>query len=427
MSSSSTSASTAGPPSVSAKAAAPAEPGLRQALRRSERRRLFGQLGLVLPLVAFLLVFFALPILGMLAKSVEGGEVAAVLPETAAALRAWNGEGLPDEATLATFAREVRAAQRARTLAEVAKRLNIERSGWRSTVMAAGRRLPERPEGSWAATFAALDPAWADPAIWRALRDAAAPYTGRYLLAAVDLQRGEDGGIEAVPPDQAIYRTVLLRTFSISGTVTLACLLLGYPLAYRLATLREGTANLLMVLVLLPFWTSLLVRTASWIVLLQREGPVNQVLLRLGLVAEPLTLVFNRTGVLIAMIHVLLPFMVLPLYSVMRGIPPTYVRAALSLGARPATAFWRVYLPLSMPGVAAGCLLVFILAIGYYITPALVGGSADQMISYFVAFFTLETVNWGMAAALGTVLLAATVVLYLLYARLVGIDRLRLG
>ena len=198
-------------------------------------------------------------------------------------------------------------------------------------------------------------------------------------------------------------------------------------LAYRLATLPEGTANLLMILVLLPFWTSLLVRTASWIVLLQREGPINEALEWLGLISEPLALVYNRAGVYIAMTHVLLPFMVLPLYSVMRGIPPNYVRAALSLGARPSTAFLKVYLPMSMPGVAAGCLLVFILAIGYYITPALVGGQSDQMISYFVAFYTLQTVNWGMAAALGSVLLVGTVVLYLIYARLVGIDRLRLG
>jgi putative spermidine/putrescine transport system permease protein len=400
---------------------------LRRSLRRAERRRFLGGLALTLPLLAFLLVFFALPILGMLTKSVENPEVAAVLPETAAALQAWDGDGLPDEAALATFAREAKAAMQARTLASVASRLNIEKSGWRSVVMAAGRGVPEAPDGTWHATLTQLDPAWADPAIWQALRRAAAPWTDRYLLAAVDLERDPAGAIAAVPEGQAIYRTVLFRTLWISTVVTLACLLLGYPLAYRLATLPEGTANLLMILVLLPFWTSLLVRTASWIVLLQREGPINHALLWLGVVSEPLAMIFNRTGVLIAMTHVLLPFMVLPLYSVMRGIPPNFVRAALSLGARPTTAFLRVYLPLSMPGVAAGCLLVFILAIGYYITPALVGGAADQMISYFVAFFTLETVNWGMAAALGTVLLAGTLLLYLLYARLVGIDRLRLG
>ena len=202
-----------------------------------------------------------------------------------------------------------------------------------------------------------------------------------------------------------LYAWVFVDTVWLCLLTAVISLILGYPLAYRLATLPEGTANLLMILVLLPFWTSLLVRTASWIVLLQREGPINEALEWLGLINEPLALVYNRAGVYIAMTHVLLPFMVLPLYSVMRGIPPNYVRAALSLGAKPTTAFLKVYLPMSMPGVAAGCLLVFILAIGYYITPALVGGQSDQMISYFVAFYTLQTVNWGMAAALGSVLL----------------------
>ena len=136
---------------------------------------------------------------------------------------------------------------------------------------------------------------------------------------------------------------------------------------------------------------------------------------------------YNRFGVYVAMTHILLPFMVLPLYSVMRGIPPQYMRAAASLGARPLRAFLRVYLPQTVPGIGAGCLLVFILAIGYYITPALIGGINDQMVSYFVAFFTNQTVNWGMASALGTVLLIVTLLLFALYARLVGIDRLRLN
>jgi putative spermidine/putrescine transport system permease protein len=209
--------------------------------------------------------------------------------------------------------------------------------------------------------------------------------------------------------------------------VTLWCLVLGYPLAYKLASLPARVSNLLLILVLLPFWTSLLVRTGAWVVLLQREGLVNDALLALRLIEQPLQLVYNRFGVYVAMTHILLPFMVLPLYSVMRGIPPQYMRAAASLGARPLRAFLRIYLPQTMPGIAAGCLLVFILAIGYYITPALVGGVNDQMISYFVAFYTNQTVNWGMASALGAVLLIATLALFVLYARLVGIDRLKLG
>jgi len=179
--------------------------------------------------------------------------------------------------------------------------------------------------------------------------------------------------------------------------------------------------------VLLPFWTSLLVRTTAWVVLLQNQGIVNEVLIWLGIVQAPVQLIYNRIGVYVAMTHVLLPFMILPLYSVMRGISPNYVRAAKSLGAPPTTAFLRIYVPQCLPGIGAGCLLVFILALGYYITPALVGGAGDQMIAYFIAFYTTSTINWGLASALGAVLLAATLMLCALYNRLVGTDRLRLG
>ncbi|MEP6723207.1 MAG: ABC transporter permease, partial [Variovorax sp.] len=219
------------------------------------------------------------------------------------------------------------------------------------------------------------------------------------------------------------------RTFAISAAVTLICLLLGYPLAYWIATAPPRTARTLLLLVLLPFWTSLLVRTTAWVVVLQGGGVVNSLLGWLGLVdpAHPLELIHNRIGVLIAMTHILLPFMVLPIYSVMKSIPPNYMRAAASLGAPPLPAFVRVYLPLSLPGVSAGCLLVFILALGYYITPALVGGPQDQMLSYFIAYFASQVTNWGMAAALSATLLVLVLLLYALYHRIVGIDKLRMG
>ena len=224
-----------------------------------------------------------------------------------------------------------------------------------------------------------------------------------------------------------MFRNVLGRTLWISAVVTLMCLLLGYPVAFFIAQQPPSRASLLLFLVLLPFWTSLLVRTVAWVVLLQREGILNNLLLSLGLITEPIRMIFNRFAVYVAMVHVLLPFMVLPLYAVMKGISPTYVRAAWSLGAPPATAFRRVYLPQTLPGVGAGCLMVFIQALGYYITPALVGGADDQMISYFIAFYASKTVNWGMAAALSIMLLAATLALYAVYNRLVGIEKMRLG
>ena len=399
---------------------------------------------LIAPLFLFLLVFFLAPIAGMLWRSFDNPELRQVMPQTATDITAWSGEGLPDEQVFAVFADELRKAYGdfeavmgidlelrkaydAKTLATAAKRLASDLDGFRNLLFSTARKLPDAPAGPWREELIGLDPAWGEHATWAAIQRAAAPLTPLYLLAAVDRQVDASGQIVPVPPEQAIYVNILLRTFWIGFVVTAACLLLGYPLAYKLASLATGVANLLMILVLLPFWTSLLVRTGAWVVLLQREGPVNGLLQALHLTDQPLQLVYNRFGVYVAMTHILLPFMVLPLYSVMRGIPPQYMRAAASLGARPLRAFLRVYLPQTVPGIGAGCLLVFILAIGYYITPALIGGINDQMVSYFVAFFTNQTINWGMAAALGAVLLIATLMLFVLYARLVGLDRLKLS
>jgi putative spermidine/putrescine transport system permease protein len=401
---------------------------LRRRLRRSERLRKLQAAALVAPLFLYLVVVFVLPIGGMLWRGVDNPELREVMPRTAQAIGGWDGEALPDEGVFATFAKELRATYEAKTLAVAAKRLAYEVSGFRSLVFGTARKLPAAPQnGSWRATLIDLDPRWGETLTWAVIQRAAAPWTPIYLLAAVDRRIDAQGEIVPVTPEQAIYVGIFLRTFRIGFVVTAFCLLLGYPLAYKLAALPVRISNLLLIFVLLPFWTSLLVRTGAWVVLLQREGPINDALLALGLTAEPLQLVYNRFGLYVAMTHILLPFMVLPLYSVMRGIPREYMRAAASLGARPFRAFLRVYLPQTVPGIGAGCLLVFILAIGYYITPALVGGANDQMVSYFVAFFTEQTINWGMASALGAVLLVATLLLFALYARLVGLDRLRLG
>jgi putative spermidine/putrescine transport system permease protein len=241
------------------------------------------------------------------------------------------------------------------------------------------------------------------------------------------MTRDDRGEVEQAQPDDRLYIDVFARTLWVSLMVTMLGLAIGYPLSYWLAHLPAKTSNLMMVLVLLPFWTSLLVRTTAWVVLLQKEGVINSLLMASGLIQDPLALIFNRFGVVIAMTHILLPFMILPLYSVMRQIPPSYVRAARSLGASPITAFWRIYLPQSMAGVSAGVLLVFILAIGYYITPALVGGAGDQMMSYFIADHLTRSLNWGLASALGGLLLASVLALYALYERFVGISNVRLG
>jgi len=313
------------------------------------------------------------------------------------------------------------------TLASAATRLNYDVAGYRTLMFATGRALPAELAEPARETLIGIDPRWGERSTWAALRRAGGPVTDFYLLAALDLRHDVDAEIVGAPAEQAVFRNVLGRTLWISAMVTLVCLTLGYPVAYFIARQPPGRASLLLFLVLLPFWTSLLVRTVAWVVLLQREGILNNLLLSLGLVTEPVRMIFNRFAVYVAMVHVLLPFMVLPLYAVMKGISPTFVRAAWSLGARPSTAFRRVYLPQTLPGVGAGCLMVFIQALGYYITPALVGGADDQMISYFIAFYASKTVNWGMAAALSVMLLAATLALYAVYNRLVGVDRMRLA
>lgn len=384
---------------------------------------------LVLPLAGFLLVFFVVPLAWLLSLAVREAEVPRALPRTLVALQPW-APGQPLPAPLwGAFAQDLVAAREAGTLADAARRLNYEVNGVRSTLMRAARTAGGAAPGTAfdAAFFAAVDPSLASPAFFAAAQRARGPLSAYYLLAAVDLARDEQGRIQRAPADSRIYVEVLLRTLGISAAVTLLCLAMGFPVALLLTQVKKRTADWLLVLVLLPFWTSLLVRTAAWVVVLQKEGMVNTLLLKLGLIAEPLTLIYNRTGVLVAMTHVLLPFMILPLYTVLKGIPPQYLRAAQSLGAPPAVAFVRIFLPLAAPGVAAGSLMVFILALGYYITPALVGGGADQMLSAFVATYTTDTGNWGLAAALGLLMLVTTLLLYAVAHRLSGGRVLAMG
>ncbi|MBZ8134334.1 ABC transporter permease [Afifella sp. IM 167] len=398
---------------------------LKRSLARAERRKKLRAFALVLPLIVFILLFFVAPIAGMLERSFVDTDLMEAWPETAAAVKAFDwakSEGVPDESVFAALGPELVSSYEAKSVAGVARRLNYDLSGARSLVMTTARKL-SRLDGapaSWRAAILEIEPGWGKPDTWAAIRGASGPFTGFFLLQTIDRQRDAHDNIVPVSPDRAIYLTIYGRTFVIALTVTLLCLAIGFPIAFLLSGLPENKANILMILVLLPFWTPLLVRTAAWVVVLQEHGLVNQILQLLHLTDGPVRLVYNRAGVIIAMTHVLLPFMILPLYAVMRTVPPEYMRAARSLGAPPFTAFRRVYIPQIMPGIAAGSILVFIIAVGYYITPALVGGAADQMVSYYIAFYTTDTVNWGLAAALGAGLLAATLVLYTIYTRLVG-------
>ena len=354
---------------------APAPGALRQALSRAEARRKWRAFALTLPLLVFLLLTLLVPIVALLQRAVENPEVANALPTTIEALHGWDRRDAPGPAAYAALVQDLARLPDSADAGALARRLNADVPGARSLVMGAFRALPLQgtPE-SIRDQLIDKDARWGEAPFWRAIAKNGARWTPDYLLAAVDLQRTSEGRITQVPAEAAAFRDILVRTFEMSATVTLLAILIGYPLAYWLSTLSERRANLMMILVLVPFWTSVLVRIAAWIVLLQSNGLVNRFLISIGLTDTPVPLLFNRLGVVIAMVHILLPFLVLPLYSVMKSIPPNYLRAAISLGSTPLAAFFRVYVPQTYPGVAAGGLLVFITAIGYYVTPALLGG-----------------------------------------------------
>ena len=381
---------------------------------------------LVLPLLAFLMVTFIIPIGSMLSRSVEDSTVADILPRTAAALRAWNGKGRPPFSAYSALADDLDRAYRQGTIGKVATRMNFERAGMRSLIIKTAREA-HAFEPPYAQAFNEIDLQWSEPELWGVLRHASATTTSGYYAAALDKTRTADGTWIDKPEEDQIYVILFTRTLAVAGGVMAACFLLGYPLAFYISHLDERSRNLVLILVLLPFWTSLLVRTTAWIALLQTNGVINDIIAAFAGEGARLELIHNMTGTIIAMTHILLPFMVLPTYSVMLSVPPSLTRAAVSLGATPWTAFWRVYFPMTLPGAAAGGLLVFILALGYYITPALVGGRTGQLISNMIEFHMKTSLNWGLAAALGGILLSGVLVLYVFYARIVGLNRLRLG
>ena len=412
---------------------------LKAALATAERRNKIRAFLLVVPLLVFIAFTFLTPIVRMMYFSFDNPVIIKYFPKTIAALQDWDPAGAPTppEQVYATFAAEMSRASKERTIGKAATRLNYDKGGMRSLMTKTGRKVSRMQagpfmDGKWKEAFLKISKKWGQRDVWVTIKDAGERYTASFYLKALDLRRSAEGNIVQEPENRQLYlltgaESVWVRTFWISAAVTILCVLLGYPVAYLLANLPLRYSNLLMILVLLPFWTSLLVRTTAWVVVLQTEGVFNDLLMALNIIDERVQLIFNRFGVLVAMTHILLPFMILPIYSVMKNIPPSYERAARSLGATPWTAFWRVYFPQSLAGIGAGGLLVFILALGYYITPALVGGPTDQMVSYFIADHTNRSLNWGLASALGGILLAGVLAVYVLYDKLVGIDNMKLG
>ncbi|WP_343081338.1 ABC transporter permease [Ostreiculturibacter nitratireducens] len=402
----------------------PLKAALARAQARSRRRAFF----LVMPLLVFILATFVFPIGQMLFRSVHNDAFSSNMPNLVAWFDATESGAEPDEAAYAALAADLKLLRENRTAGEVGTRVNYELSGTRSLFTSTARKA-DKLEPPFKEAILDADDEWDDPQLWQVMRDASSAYTMNFYLAAVDLVRDQTGSITSVEADRQIYVQLFERTFILSALITILTFLLGFPIAHLLAVLPLRYSNLLMIFVLLPFWTSLLVRTTSWIVLLQQQGVVNSALVASGIIGDDgrLALIYNQTGTIIAMTHILLPFMVLPLYSVMRPIPPSYVRAARSLGASSWKAFRSIYFPLTVPGMAAGGLLVFILAVGYYITPALVGGASGQLISNLIAYHMTDSLNWSLAAALAAILLGAVLLLYWLYDRLIGIDNLKLG
>ena len=405
----------------------PLKASLAKALRREKLRAL----ALIAPLLIFVLITFVAPIVDMLFRSVENGIVADTLPNTVIALQEWDpGSGdVPDEAVFVALHGDLLVAVDEKTHTRLGSRLNYEQSGISSLFRKTGRRIKKMDDAvPLKEQFLKADKKWGDIEVWETLKRFSPRITDGYFLNSVDAHRTSEG-IELKPADERIYMFLFGRTLFLSIMITISCLLLGYPIAFLLAALPLRTSNLLMILVLLPFWTSLLVRTSAWKVLLQQQGVINDFLVWVGVVgdADRLVMINNQTGTIIAMTHILLPFMILPLYSVMKTISPSYVRAAKSLGANDWTAFWRVYFPQSVPGIGAGAVLVFILSIGYYITPELVGGTSGIFISNRIAYHISSSLNWGLAAALGTMLLVAVLLLFVVYDRIVGIDNVKLG
>ena len=401
---------------------------LKVSLKRAERINKIRALVLVLPLTLFIIITFVIPILSMLLRSVDDKQINTVFPKTFKIYEQWDQKELPSEEMYATLFNEVMTADK-RQIGKASTRMNYSKSGWKSLIKKSKRKFKKIKEGPYKEKMIAIDKRWANMEFWQAMGQMVNPYTAGYYLNAVDLKYDAKRKIVQQPKKRRIYNHTWIKTFKVSILVTLFCLILGYPIAHLLATLPLKYSNLLMIFVLLPFWTSLLVRTVSWIIILMKKGVFNSILVWAGIIADEnrMQLIYNETGTLIAMTQILLPFMVLPLYSVMKTIPPSYMRAALNLGAQPMHAFYRIYMPQTVPGISAGGLLVFVLAIGYFITPELVGGSDGQLVGHWIAYHLKSSLNWGLCSALGTILLVAMLVLYWVYNKIVGIENIKLG
>ena len=402
---------------------------LEQSLKKAERKNKIRATLLVAPLFIFLLITFVFPIGDMLFRSIDDRMITQTLPNTLKALEKWDGDSLPDEEVYEAFYKDFHPLAVNKEAGKLFQRLNYEKSGFSSGLKSTNRKIIDFEQGNYKEQFMKAHKIWKDPEYWVAIKNTAPNFSYAKYLKGLDLDLDNHGKIVQVEEDRRIHKILWMRTLKVAFWVTVFCFILAYPISHLLATLPMKYSNLLMICVLLPFWTSLLVRTSSWMVLLQQQGPVNDFIVWLGLASDDNRpeLMYNVIGTFVAMTQILLPFMVLPLYSVMKTISPSLIRAGKSLGGTPLISFYKIYFPLTIPGIGAGCLLVFILAIGYYITPALVGGASGSLISNTIAYHMKSSLDWAFASALGTMLLVGVLVIYWIYNKLVGIDNIKLG
>ncbi len=401
---------------------------LKVSLQRSLRRNKLRAIGLVVPPFLFLVLVFIIPIGQLLVRSADDRLINTVLPRTFALYEDWDRETLPGEAMFEAMFLDITTADKL-SLGRSTTRMNYEKSGFRSLMKKSTRKFKKIKEPPYKEAMIKAEKRWGKIEFWQALGSMKDPYTLGYYLNAIDMRFDADKNPIMQPENRQVYVTLWWRTFLVSLMVTVFCLILAYPVAHLLATLPLRYSNLLMICVLMPFWTSLLVRIVAWMVMLQQQGVVNDTLVWAGILDDGnrLPMMYNFTGTIIVMTQILLPFMILPIFSVMKTISPTYMKAAQNLGAPPSLAFIKVYMPQTLPGVGAGILLVFIVAIGYYITPELVGGKDGRLIGNLIAYHMQSSLNWGLAAAMGVLLLAGILLLYWVYDRFVGIDNMKMG
>jgi putative spermidine/putrescine transport system permease protein len=391
--------------------------GLARDLAKSRRAAKYRALLLIAPLLVFQLLVFIVPVSMFLSRSFIDADVARVLPETTLALMNWDASVPVPDAAYGALLKDMQRISSPAELASAATRLNFSLPGMRFLMMRTHAGVQDASADP-REVLTQISPKWDDPGPWATIKQASGPVSIFYFLSSLDLKRNFDNSIVNAPLGDSAFRLAIQRTFEISFGVTALTLLVGFPFAYLMAISSKRMASILMIAVLLPFWTAVMVRVLSWLVLLGRQGILNTTLQSMGLTDHPLDLLYNRFGVYVSLVHIFAPFMVLPVYSVMNSVPASQMRAAASLGARPIIAFLRVYIPQVTPGIAAGALLVFIQCLGVFVVPAILGGQNEQGLPMLIAFYVNKSLNWGLAAALSVILLVAVSVLYWLFVKL---------